>query len=509
MTPGLEICLPWLVAAKLLRRPVESSTTPCGFDCPICHKGRMVVHDNLAKNGVGFLCDACERHGDLLELIALDRGVSEEEALLFLTLNGVKFDDDMLVRRRVTNECRRRMEGLVLRSRERRRKDRTAETFVTESFLGLADLAADSIVPDWDEKVSTVYGSLRGIDFDEEMDHVWKRAAGVRKWNEALVFPFHDLPGRLSGFLAVGRSWREKFFRPCHQKSARGIFGLRAAMAGRLGGVVIAHRDLKSVVRMTLRSMRLSPDPAPLVSWYPGEIGGGKNHGWNALGDMRKIFWTHDMDPETLAAAIECDAEISLAGPEEQGFGEWERYVAHRPVDQILTGVVTKAKPWREVVSSYLIESGPAPLTELLVALEERSIKPEELAKNLEEDAAEVVHRFKNLPAMRVARIGYRVITERDNRWATDKGPLSDFVVRIDEIQGEIYRGRVIKGKETLPFEIEERGKSFARELSRQIFKDHRVVINCTHFGIKFPLKTVAMAFHTPITVGMGGQQGL
>lgn len=347
-------------------------------------------------------------------------------------------------------------------------------------------------------------GKVRG---GEGGDGGGKRYFVGRDWGDVLVFPYHDAPGRLSGFQFIGRQARPEdcsFWGLPRARSEAGLAGLQTTetVHPEFGTHVFAVDNPALALRLQIRNTGSSLVNLPIVSWY--DQGRTYSHDvWNTLQHRHVIFWGWTMSAALIRQASLCDGRIALVPLDADNPDTVDHYLRLKPPRDLLGRAVKRARPWQDALAAWAAKQPPSAVESLLLDLENRQMDVTAIAAILGPFAVTLA----TAPMTRTARVGDREVRETADGWtvrASGKKPYQAFstaIVRIDRIVTETithYQGRVIYQGYVLPFSIP--AETFEREAVLQ------VCLLCVNAGLGRPtihgsasqLIAAAMAFRTP-----------
>jgi hypothetical protein len=211
------------------------------------------------------------------------------------------------------------------------------------------------------------------------------------KWTDALVLPYYSLPGRICGFLFIGRDGcptRDHVYYPIHttKRAATegGVFGYwsPAKATGLYSNSVVACGDPALVMRLQVRNFASSQRPMPLVAYYDG-LRIVTRTAWQAFQDKRLVFWGWQLTPSLLYQAIICDGAITLT-PFRNGHATQERIdhlIRDNEPRELLKRVVRRARPWPEELRIWAKYATDSAVEDLVIGLEPYGISVHALAK--------------------------------------------------------------------------------------------------------------------------------
>lgn len=446
----------------MLGLTVDADDLPTTITCPKCRGNTLQLFDDILTNGVWFHCIGCAAHGDSITFGAEIWNISIQEA-------ADKFVSAGLTTK--TNADRRLIE--YSRAIE---KHRAANDFMLDAYGQLWDHGNDIITSRLRElglRYETAINiELVGVAQKPQIDAIAKalnrQKAGRYTLNTpGIVFPFFDLPGRLSGFLIVqydGHLTRQSFIQVNAQKRGKthaGYYLLPALYTG-------AHPTLKQnqfisddvfwVTKLQAAALTRNGKLLPAVGSYANtEVTSfGAPLAANDDGKNR-IFHGVALTPTLASRAATARGYLSTA-----------RLDLNNPSLQQLATIKQNAKTWK----TALIESFKTKPKAAAESFARRLTIPAEKITKLFEDNKEVIpfdiatSVTASIEAAQIADTPSRTsrrITERTTGWWTHTGrhvcnvrPIIEEVVHLDD--GESFYKGVIH-TETATYQFEERAK--------------------------------------------------
>lgn len=317
-------------------------------------------------------------------------------------------------------------------------------------------------------EVSEHYG-LIGVAFRDQINKVYE-AAGRQKPRRisdegaSVVFPFYDLPGRLTGFLLrqydEGHATRQCFISlsGCrNQIPEAGYFMLKTAPSTEheiFKNTHIISDDLLWAIKTQCQHLTASSTPLPLMVSYTGTEAASYGTSFNGLAPATRIFHASVRSPELISRACHAKGYVSVCRPEK------------RPPVNSLAEIRAAAKTWQESLKMATVgvpeitaESFAKRLTiphEKLHAFFNRY--PEHFSIEFRERVLTAVRRAWAAPRVQKKQ---KIIIERDNNWWTHTGkrvcnvrPVIEEVLQLED-GSSIYRGTVYTGDNAYGFETD------------------------------------------------------
>lgn len=491
----LNVHAPWTEILAAVDTPVEDRALPARVRCPMCEGARLTIYDDTISGGAWHYCFDCQRCGDMIELAAAVWKVSPAVAVRRLVAAGIPIPEDRVdagtINRYVVAhpQYRNRMTGFWAKAREYLAK--TGSPVLT----GLrAKFRFDVAMSPgrWLEGPGNMVGAYPHLAIESVFAP--KSVIGGRcvsdvrlfkgrGWSDVLVVPHYDLPGRICGFLMVGRNGlqEDRVFRvPCmrnqSQKHPGGYAegGLACFWAvqnshGMFGDHVVACGDPFLALRLHARHFASARTALPLVAYYDGRTARTRQ-AWAALDHKTPILWGWRLTPALVFQAIRAGGKLAVTELSDTSQFTIDHFVRNAEPRTIIQRIVKAAKPWREYLNHWAGRVPDGAVEELLAGLETYGVSPDELAGVGPAFAG--TERIRTRPKQ--AMYGPMLVAERDgktwlmprNKTEADRGPvlLLNAILRIDGTSllrtagdGEPvvqYKGRLIYQGTEIPFEV-------------------------------------------------------
>jgi len=252
-----------------------------------------------------------------------------------------------------------------------------------------------------------------------------------RGWGDLLVVPHHDLPGRVCGFLFVGRQGKtEDFVYRVPNMSNRGAAsstpsegGLACYWAvehscGMFGDHVVACGDPFLALRLQVRHYAAAKIPLPLVA-FRDTPGTRTRTAWQSLETKVPVLWGWRLTPSLLFQAITARGKIALTDLDDVSQGRIDHYIRdHEPRD-IIRGLIKKALPWKDFLTRWVDGTTDGAVEALLMGLEAYGVDLAPLGEL--SPRIKALARIQERP--REINLGRFVVTEIDGQWWETKEP--------------------------------------------------------------------------------------
>jgi hypothetical protein len=279
-----------------------------------------------------------------------------------------------------------------------------------------------------------------------------------------LVVPYYDLPGRICGFLFVGRDGKypvDFVYRRANLGPRGNQYGPDSAEAGLAmhpkaleasnawDRAIVATAKPLTGLALQMRHLEQSQQALPLVCWYDS-IRRTSQHrdsqrvktmnAWQLLGNRQVVFWMPEFCITTIQQAISINGLVSTVGPRSPNAEALQEYVWKRTPRDLLRHIVQSALPWPEGVDVERVITKCGRTTQ---------------------------HRVRGMfdqVGQRVARlINGKTVVERSGSWYErnrlgQDSLIADGIVRIDRIlnqqtQNQTYaQGRIFYNGQSVDF---------------------------------------------------------
>lgn len=527
---GLKLgsCVSWLSLAELLDMPLRDRALPARTNCPLCQKDGLVVYDD--GDGQWASCLDCGFADDMLGLAAAAWKVEIPTALRKLEAAGIHI---------VPGCWEPEALDQYVRAAERR-KQFSRFWAEAKAFLAAGGSGAVSrlktllhldypINPDrWRTgpaelmgaatqrmAIARLYGDALRKQRHPSMTEFRLFKQG---WNDVIVLPFHDLPGRLSGFYFVGKDGGAsgRIFRSLRRPGAAsqdaGLHGLWAIEKAKKvsGKYVIALEDPVLAMRLHVRHFNVADTPLPIVAWLSGPAHC-TTASWQSLSDKTVIFWGWKLTPGMIRHAYNTDGWISLTGPRVSDEQAVNHYLRHDPAADLIRIAVRKANTWQVVFSNWVMEQPDGVVEDMLIKLELQGLHADALAQACPGIAERLAILSPRDVPFRTAIVNGVKLVERDGGWFVCPRTggwkrYMEAVLRLDELivtDGvAVYRGRILFRGSTVTF-CEAAEKIASQQMSwvrTRLAEAGLSVLPPPESMRKVSIVDAALAFHTPVT---------
>lgn len=339
-------------------------------------------------------CFSCGSSGDMVQLACRAWKLDPENAAGHLAQYGLKLPPAALTEAtanayKIRLNWRRRLDNFWASSQEYMLKV-TSGTINRLKHIYKLNHSNESMLP-------TYFGAANKAALYALSERILERPkTRVRKWNNCLVLPFYNMPGRISGFYFVGRQGEpveDCFFWPepsisdyrtpmipySDGRREAGLYGLNFVEEGRfqLDGKIIAVPDPMFAARVQIRNLAAGLKPLPIVA-FVDDARCMTWKTWQQIGhDV--VVWPKKLTASAVVQAVLCHGSLSLAGPE-----DWENqrltshYLSLLTARDLCRRVIRCAKPWREFLREWIDENEDGPVGSLFEKLKSYPMFPME-----------------------------------------------------------------------------------------------------------------------------------
>jgi hypothetical protein len=353
------------------------------------------------------------------------------------------------------------------------------------------------------ETVGSLYGWSSSSDLEAlnpygESPHDFSFRDATSGWGDCLILPFHDLPGRICGMLAIGKKEGkvEYYYKRLNVSGPDSRGGTHspvieaglcmhplAVFSGRRWHYrMIATRNAELAIRLQCMQLENDPMPLPLAIWQNNRYGRlaqkiSTNNSWSQLYRRRVTFWMPEPCGVTMAEAIKRNAYVSTCSP--PGGIDWDTYLGFRHPEDITASIFNVSKGWNRALCEALLKMEEWQLEEFLADMEESGVVPGSL--DLPAQIKAIIDKHVEGPS-RLKTVSFRGMTimSQDDSWYRLSGKnkpelISDASLEITHAIHQPNEGRIVyKGfigyhGEKIPFaapqnDIQNYAMSFVRE---------------------------------------------
>ena len=477
---SLSRVVSWFRVLPALGVNAATGLLPITTACPLCHGEKLRILDDKVLGGQWTHCGQCDFAGDLVELAGRAWGL--EIGATVAQLTDLDLLDEQVAPEQIDGyqrchvEYRRRLARFWQEARRQITKPTASPLWELMRRFAIQD---QIFSPMWQEGMGHLVGSADCRQV-QEVFHPGSYAAAPRTnpsgkatvrrgagpgasrlfpgagWADVLVVAFHDLPGRISGFLFIGRdadpAAGDVVFKPANYESSTVPFheaGLGMWRAAEqqphwiLGRVLFAFSDPLLALRLQGQNARESGAPLPIV--ISGLDARARTEASLAHFSGRPlVFWGRD--PIILRQAKAVDGLVSSYTLSDKEIAGGLR---HREPAGWLQIILKHARPWRLVLGEQLLRCDVRAAEALLAHME---FSPEELRHFIASSHYELRERLDRCSPLRIAArrvvANGKTIVETQEGWVIERtGELvCNAAIRMEEVAttsaGEVfYRG--------------------------------------------------------------------
>ena len=481
-----------LLAVTGLRK--DSQATPTGMECPLCKQGEARWQHDGILNSEWVSCEACGFAGDVIELSAALWGLSAPEAIQELQRQGclpaietsavdAYVEHHLSLRRRVRSFWQKASADLP--------NNRTLAVRNLCYELGIEEVLDR---PVWQTSGCRWIGSTTrqavedlfhpaSYQTTDRMNRdgrsTPRRGSGPganrlfvgEGWDQMMVLPFQDLPGRICGLLIVGRAGNlqagDVIYRSLplgastdvpHEAGMLMLDTLSLRPETRWGGKFFACGDPLLALRMQAEHLRDGSQPLQIVATWRDDKSASRRV-WQNLPARQFICFGELCDGRVIQNALDADTDVGC-------FENTQRPLSKHPM-QRLYQVKRSARPVLETLCRELnrldVSRARALFRPLVLTPGQRH--------HFQEIAGEsLLARCGDDSLVRRVKVGAKTITESEHGWFLEPGgrQITNGVVRIQEIatvetDRQLVSGSVRLADVTCPFvltlaEVDRRG---------------------------------------------------
>lgn len=443
----------WQGVADLLELRRDRQTLPANLQCPACNTHQLFVYRDDNFGGEWVHCRQCDYHGDIVELAAttwkLDLWHAAVKLATFPQACAVAaVPTDRLNDYLPIVERRRQVDKFWQQARSQLGvlEDNDLRDVLTK--FGVVRSLAE---PDWKQTA----GKLVGVVTREQVEQCFKTRKHHRShvlrgpgWKYLMAVPYYDLPGRVVGFLFIGRQGRDEdtLYHSIYPNIVEDGIGMLPAILGRAKTNEVYHfTDLQTAMRLQMRSLRTNRYFLPIVALRPG----GNVRSWAALPARQHIIVTPKITSETVRKSRDLRSRVSIY---RQNSRDYERTPGHW-----LKKISRDSSPWRTQLERQLrqvtVEQGEALLLDL--GLQRKDLC--EFIRSCDRGLQQKLDRLlTEQGACREAIYRRYTVLESLAGWSIRQSPICNARIQIDTILKTLdktyYRVTVRVGQQELSF---------------------------------------------------------
>lgn len=411
--------------------------------CPACDDDSLHIYRDGVLGGEWFSCHNCNKHGDMIELAQAVWRTDLEGTILKLVARG----------------CDLPVDGRLLAGYQKQHIDRRKEIwdFWKQSQKNLASDDSPEIAElmqklnlqkygqplTWAARGGQFLGSVdcRAVDAVLSKGHAANRKADKHgskafqifkgaKWEDVLVIPFSDLPGRISAFTFVGRRGDEAagdhVFRSTylagdlttvHDPGVTMLSTLLATPNSYLDDNVFAFSGPVIALKMQLRWLRDNANPLPIIGLYHNRTQQPRLV-WRDMPARNYVFCAPRTDPHVLAQAVHAGGKVATNRLAQADLGGYFR--KHSPMD-LLKLMRRTAQPWRKVFQAAMMRKDIARAEALFLKMQLSGTQLASFGDDRVRERIELIQKRAQLHKTIVVR--NQTIRETDEGWMIEPRP--------------------------------------------------------------------------------------
>ena len=341
------------IALSALGIAPDQLVFPAVVSCPLCQKNTLHLFDDTSTNGIWLHCNSCLAHGDIITFGAALWNTSPDVAISrFIELNAINpAEKDNAV-------------AEYARAIERFEKfeqfwfDAEAQIWGHHDDVIACRLRELGVYPEIDA------AGLVGVAYKEQIDTLQRFVrrpliSAVRDNGASLVFPYYDLPGRITGVLVVQYdeqfTAKQNFISLNQYKRSRpeaGYFLLRTALLPAtepLKSTQFVVDDPMWALSMQCEMLRRGQSLLPVMASYTGVEANSWGGSWCSFAPVPRIFQSHTISPELISRAASARGYVAIVTQNQR--------VKNRLATDAMTRLVSirrNAETWQSRLSSAL-----------------------------------------------------------------------------------------------------------------------------------------------------------
>lgn len=458
--------------------------------CPLCQKKLLRIYHDPVYEGQWASCRNCGFHGDMIELAArywklsIPATADKLESLGFDLSSEMPLQEALQVYETQFLGVRRKVNAFWLQCQKHFAAAGDAKLRNMQRQLGVG---SNNLGKLWLDHGGEILGSCHWLTADTIFNNqgVHRFTKGVarvgsqrftgKNWDNLLIIPYWRLPGRLAGFLCVGRDMKPEkdFVYIPVQEGGSGIFiGGRTADAGvammpaifdkpnpKLRGMLIVTNDPLMATRLQLRHLKSNVSLLPMVVTYDNGLNISTDKRlWDWVPQERVTFWSPRPNLEIIAQAHEAKANFANYHlPLAEINASWGIMRHHLPHEWISV-VDGHSNPWETALRRMMEDMNENEVEELILSLDLTGPALREFTENSMEPLRGVLcNIYTSKARARQVRYDKHIVTEEANGWIVKGVQISSAVVRIEQLLQarsgrNYYRGVILFNEHEIPF---------------------------------------------------------
>lgn len=459
--------------------------------CPLCRQPDLHVYQDVLFHGEWFHCRGCQTSGDMIELSSLVWKLRIPETIFKLREQGVPFSPELLA------------PAAIQQYRETHLRYRTsianfwskAQVYFKEAAnpqlraLQRRFLPPDILGDTWVARGGQLIGAAskqvverlmrpKTVEYAEQSRTPGagrgrnRNTVGIfpgKGWDELLVVPFFDLPGRPCAFLLIGREanpangdyifWPMSPYKSKHYEAGLAFQPALLQQRGPSESLVICD-DTHLALQLQLKHLRSSGRFLPVSLSHTGELAQPRNiWAWAA---PPIVFCSTKLTPDLFTNARWANGKIFVQA---MSPAEIDQRLLHRPPQLWLRMITEGAVHWSEALRRQLPKLDPVSAEQLVRQMQFSPLEREEFINGCEPELRQRLEAIWQSPVLvRSVRYNNKTVYERNGGWYySGKGErhgadslICNCIIRVDQTlhteRRQYYRGTITYRGQTVPF---------------------------------------------------------
>jgi len=441
----------------------ENVTFPAVVNCPLCQQNTLHLFDDLATDGIWLHCNSCQVHGDIITFGASLWNTSLPDALN-------RFADLNLVNHGEKDNMAGEYDRAITRHRE-------IENFWFDAEAQIWNHSDDLIACRLRElgvQHEINAAGLVGVAYPDQIEKICRalgraKPRSVRPKGTSLVFPYYDLPGRLTGVLLV--QYTEEFeakqtFVPTtgykRRRPEAGYFLLKTALQP-VGELLKNTQFIVDnpfwALSMQCEHLQRGLPLLPLMCSYTGHEANSYGLNWHSFPPLSRIFQSRAINPELVSRACTARGYVTI-------MSQTQRLQRRLSTDALsrLTAMRVNAETWQtslyRAMSSMSEIAAHSFASRLTITPDKLTVFLKKISERFSAGFADrVLSQVNTMPSATTPKLSWRwLVTPRsDGWWSVTNQRICSANVVINKIvhsdDGEkTYSGVIYLAGEEFPF---------------------------------------------------------